>query len=351
MLSSIPPGEVASERLVGELEETVGAPVVATHGCGQPAAHRWVLGRLIAESGPGRMSLHLLLGQTHDLTRLELKAVQPEAAGVDAVVAPAGVTLAEVEELPGRTPSPSRSTLRADCSAPARALARLHVRSGGRRGGRRAQGRRFPRARIQYLRLRRRSSSDPRGQSELGSNRFDAELHQELELLAAGRYSFMRPTTAACAMSGSDRALLDRIEEGLDITALPLEVVQPDGPAVANVKDDIVRKPLTKVGDVGHPTIVEPVSQIAVLAVVDLVAEEDRWASSSAPRIQGLSCGDSLGPRVDDRESGPARRDRLTVDESVVSGKSALELPIRPRTSAAEFPPSEGIVPPDDRVD
>jgi hypothetical protein len=61
-----------------------------------------MVGRLIAEAGPGRVCFGFLLRQAHDLAWIELEAVQAEPLRVDAVVSPALVACAQIEELARR---------------------------------------------------------------------------------------------------------------------------------------------------------------------------------------------------------------------------------------------------------
>ena len=58
-----------------------------------------MLGGLVSEPVPRGMGLDLGLGEPHHLAGRQVQAVEPEAARIDAVVAPALVALAEVEEL------------------------------------------------------------------------------------------------------------------------------------------------------------------------------------------------------------------------------------------------------------
>jgi hypothetical protein len=73
----------------------------ATDRGGKPSPHRRVGRGLIAEALPGGMVFDLGLGQPHHLVRRQVQAVEPAAPRVYAVVAPALVALAEVEELAG----------------------------------------------------------------------------------------------------------------------------------------------------------------------------------------------------------------------------------------------------------
>jgi hypothetical protein len=91
--------EVAAAALVAELQESVGATVLAADtGC-EPAAPRRVLVVEVAEALVERMALDLLLGESDDLFGRDRHPVEPEAARVDAEVAVAPVALAEAEVL------------------------------------------------------------------------------------------------------------------------------------------------------------------------------------------------------------------------------------------------------------
>src|SRR4029453_18155680 len=94
--------ELAPPGLVREVEGPVVAALFPTDGCRQPAAHRRMPAGLVTESDPVRVGLHFFLRQTHHLTGLQPKAVEPEIARIDAVVAPLGVAIAQVEKLAGR---------------------------------------------------------------------------------------------------------------------------------------------------------------------------------------------------------------------------------------------------------
>jgi hypothetical protein len=99
-----------------------------------------MLGGLIAESGPGRMSFHLLLRQARDLTWLELNAVEPESSRGHAVVAPAGITLAQVEELAAcsavavEIDTERRLLGSGECSGKAACAVQKIIEAGGQRG-------------------------------------------------------------------------------------------------------------------------------------------------------------------------------------------------------------------------
>lgn len=58
-------------------------------------------GGLLTESSPVRVGLDFGLSETQYPTRLEPKAMKTEPARIDAVVAPSGIALAQVEELSG----------------------------------------------------------------------------------------------------------------------------------------------------------------------------------------------------------------------------------------------------------
>ena len=92
-------GEVGARRLVGQLQEAVVAAILPVDRAGQPSAE-WRVGRGLGTEGrPGGMGFDLGLGQPHHLARRQVQAVKPAAARIYAVVAPALVALAEVEEL------------------------------------------------------------------------------------------------------------------------------------------------------------------------------------------------------------------------------------------------------------
>ena len=66
--------EVGAARLVGELEEAVAPPSLSAHRGGESAAHRRVVGSLLAERVPRRVRLDLGLREPDDLAHARLGA-------------------------------------------------------------------------------------------------------------------------------------------------------------------------------------------------------------------------------------------------------------------------------------
>ena len=147
---------------------------------------------------------------------------------------------------------------------------------------------------------------------------------------SVGRYSFIRATTAACLLRLRPVGRGHGLQKGLDVAALPVEVTETHRAAVTDEEDRVAAETLPAGLDVLKPLLVEAVGEKAVLAAVDLVAEEDDLLV--VPRIQGLSCGDSLGPRSITVKTASSKV-RLSPSAIGVFGTFAPPA-IRPRTSA-----------------
>src|SRR5262245_41053578 len=119
------------------------------------------------------------------------------------------------------------------------------------------------------------SASSPRRQPELGGDGLDAELHQELELV--GRQVLLHPRHD-CGVRLLRRRPVGRahgLQESVDVAALPIEVTEPHRAAVTDEENGVAGESPPQGLDVLEPLLVKAVGQKAVLAAIDLVAEED----------------------------------------------------------------------------
>src|SRR5918994_324486 len=151
----------------------------------------------------------------------------------------------------------------------------------------------------------------PLEESELLGDRFDAELHQELQLIARlvilhssddGGLRVVRLRPVRLAYGG---------DECLDVAALPVPHPGADWPTVTDVECRIVREALAQLRDVREPLAIEAVCEVAVRVVVDLVAEEDDLRVGSED--PGAVVGRLARPEIYDGELNAVEGHALTV--------------------------------------